>query len=260
MTDNEQLEAARRAVRNPRPSSVITIDNAALQAANNLPRVVDLSSLVGFLAGAPQQAQQSNQQFQNASNESGGYYTDALNKLISSTGSGSPAAQTFGAEQQAALQPMFQQQRDQLAGSNAAQGITNSGSGSYNNTQLSADQGATLANAIAPLYSQALGQYGNIAGQQAGTQSGLVGQGATAANNSYGQAIQDFYGAASTAATGLPISGGGSSPGLPAAYTNYAQGSTNPYYSNPYQNPNGSVTVSGTPSDNPYTPNTPLTV
>jgi hypothetical protein len=223
MTDTEQLEAARRAVRNARPSSVITIDNAALQAANNLPRVVDLSSLVGFLAGAPQQAQNSNQRFQNASNESGGYYNDALNKLVSSTGSGSPAAATFGAEQKAALQPMFDQQNQQLAARNAAQGIGSSGSGAYNNEQLQADQSATLAGAIAPLYSTALGQYGQIAGQQAGTQSGLVGQGAGAANQSYGQAIQDFYGAASTAATGLPIGNpyGKSTPGAydPSTYS-----------------------------------------
>lgn len=233
MTDQEQLEAARRAVRNARPSSAITIDAAALQAAHNLPRVVDLSSLVGFLAGAPQQAQNSNQQFQNASNESGGYYGTALNKLVNSTGSGSPAAATFGAEQQAALQPMFNQQQQQLAGSNAAQGITNSGSGAYNNGQLAADQSATLAGAIAPLYSTALGQYGSLLGSQAGTQSGLVGQGASAANQSYGQAIQDFYGAASSAATGgYNMNGGGrnpygkSTPGTPDTST-YSGGNYN---------------------------------
>ena len=204
MTESEMLQAAREAVRNPRPSSVIAIDAAALQAANNLPRVVDLSSLVGFLSGAPQQAQNSNQQFQNASNESGGYYGTALNNLVNSTGSGSPAAATFGAEQQAALQPKFDQQNQQLTASNAAQGIGSSGSGLYNNGQLAADQSATLAGAIAPLYSTALQQYGQGNLNQAAQQSGLVGQGAGAANQAYGQSIQDFYGAAETAGTGIP--------------------------------------------------------
>ncbi len=253
------LQAAREAVRNPKPSSVITIDAAALQAAHTLPRVVDLSSLVGFLAGAPQQGQTANNYFSRAADQSGNYYGDAMNKLVTSTGSGSPAAATFGAQEKAALQPVFDQQNQQLSARNAAQGIGSSGSGNYNNQQLAADQSATLANAIAPLYSTALGQYGQIAGQGAGTQSNLVGSGAQAGSGAYGQAIQDIYGAAQTAATGIPSGGGGASPGLPPAYTNWAQGSGNPYHFNPYVNPNGSVTVSGTPSDNPYTPTTTLT-
>jgi len=204
MTQDEQLEAARRAVRNAKPPSIVALDAAALDAARGMPVVVDLGQIVDFLSGASTSGNKANNNFTNAADQSQSYYGNALKSLVNSTGTGSPAAQTFGAEQQAALQPMFQQQKDQLAGSNAAQGITNSGSGAYNNTQLAADQGATLAGAIAPLYSNALSEYGNITGQGAATQSGLVGQGAAANNAAYGQSIQDFYGAAESAGTGIP--------------------------------------------------------
>lgn len=204
MTDEQRLECARQAVRDARPSSSVAINDAALQAARTMPVTVDLGQVVDFLSGASTSGNKANNNYTNAADQSQSYYGTALNNLINSTGS--PAAQTFGAEQQAALQPRFNQQQQQLTASNAAQGITNSGSGNYNNQQLAADQSATLAGAIAPLYSQALGQYGNILGQGAGVQSNLVGQGAAANNAAYGQAIQDFYSAASTAATGIPSS------------------------------------------------------
>ena len=100
MTYDDQLEAARRAVRDPKPSSATALDAAALRSAQGAPRIVALSSLVGFLSGAPQQAQNANQYYQNASGQAGYYYGNALNNIVNSTSpTGSPAAQTFGAEE-----------------------------------------------------------------------------------------------------------------------------------------------------------------
>lgn len=238
MTDTEQLEAARRAVRNAKPPSIVALDAAALDAARGMPVVVDLGHIIDFLSGASTSGNKANNNYTKAADQSQSYYGNALNSLVNSTGSGSPAAATFGAEQKAALQPMFDQQNEQLAARNAAQGIGSSGSGNYNNQQLAADQSATLAGAIAPLYSTALGEYGHITGQGAATQSGLVGQGAAASNAAYGQSIQDFYGAAQTAATGIPSGGGGNPYGksTPGVYdpSTYSGGS---WDSNPYAAP-----------------------
>jgi hypothetical protein len=225
MTYDEQLEAARRAVRDPKPSSATALDAAALRSAQSAPRVVALSSLVGFLSGAPQQAQTANQYYQNASGQTGGFYGNALNNIVNSTSpTGSPAAQTFGAEESAALQPGFQQQQEQLAASDAAQGIGASGSGKYNTGQLASNQAATLAGAIAPLYASSLGTYNQGQLQGAGAQSGLVGQGAGAANQAYGNAINQFYGAADAAGGAYGGGGGGSSNPYSTEYSNVVPG------------------------------------
>jgi hypothetical protein len=110
----------------------------------------------------------------------GGYYNDAAGKLVDSTGS--PAAQTFGAEEQAALKPQFKAQDQALSAKEAAMGITNSGAGKADFSNLQGAQSATLAGTEAPLYSQALGEYGNIEGQGAGAQAGA-----------YNQSLATFY-------------------------------------------------------------------
>jgi hypothetical protein len=212
-------------------SSSIAINDAALEAARKLSRPVALGQAVDFLSGASTSANKANNYSTNAANSAGQYYQSALGNLVNSTGAGSPAAQTFGAQEQAALQPMFQQQQQQLAGREAAMGIGSSGAGRNDFSQLGADQSATLAGAIAPLYSQALGQYGQGVLNQAGEQSQIAGQGAGAAQNAYGNAINQFYGAAEQA-------GSGGFPGFRQQATTQTNpgnpyGDVSPSYSNP---------------------------
>lgn len=211
MTD-EMLEAARRAVRNPKPSSAIALDATALAAARGGPQIVALSSVVDFLSGGSTSANKANNYYTNAANSAGGYYGTALNNIVNSTGTGSPAATTFGNEEMAALQPKFNQQDQQLGAKEAAMGIGSSGAGKADFSQLGADQSATLAGLIAPLYSQSLGAYNQGQLGQAGAQSGIAGQGAGAANNAYGQALNNFYGAASAAGGAYGEGGGSSNP------------------------------------------------
>ncbi len=183
MIDQEMLEAARRAVLNPRPSSAVALDKAALRSAIDAPVIVDLSQIVGFLSGANQNANQAGSYYSGA-------YGNAENQLVNSTGS--PAATTFGNLQQAALQPRFNQQNQNLAAREAAMGITNSGAANSDFSQLAADQSGVLSGALAPLYQQALGQYGNL------LSGGAAGQ-AGAQTGAYGQSINDFYSAVSDA-------------------------------------------------------------
>lgn len=139
-------------------------------------------------------------------NQAGGYYQGAYgpaeDKLVNSTGS--PAATTFGNLQQAALQPRFNQQNQNLAAREAAMGITHSGAANNDFSQLAADQSSTLAGALAPLYSQALGQYGNL------LSGGAAGQ-AGAQTGAYNQSLSDFYGA-----LGAAGGAGGGVPPLPS--------------------------------------------
>ena len=142
-----------------------------------------MSGLISGLAGAG-----------GAANRTGGYYQNAMNNEVNATGS--PAAQQFAAQEQASLQPQFNTQDQTLAAKEAAMGITNSGAAKADYGNLAAGQAATLAGVEAPLYSQALGQYGQINAAMPGAQ-----------NNAYQQAIQNFYTAVSDAgslAAGLP--------------------------------------------------------
>ncbi len=148
-----------------------------------------LNGLIGDLSGSNYNA-----------NQVGNYYSNAMGDLVGATGS--PAAQQFGQEQSAALQPLFAQQNANLAAKEAAMGTTNSGAAKNDYGNLSADQAATLARAIAPLYRTALGQYGAIAGQGAGAQA-----------HQYGQSLQDFMSAASSAGAGAGTGGAGAAAG-----------------------------------------------
>lgn len=144
-----------------------------------------MSGIVGMLSGAP-----------SAASTAGGYYQNAANELANEYGS--PAAQMFGKEQMASLRPLFNQQTQALTGDLAAQGIAPSGAGRAAFGNLAANQSATLAGSVAPLYQQALGQYGNIIGQMPGSQV-----------NAYQDAINNFYQAVSMAgeaAGGMPPS------------------------------------------------------
>jgi hypothetical protein len=146
------------------------IDEAALAFAHRViarqPQANFLSNILGgtegLLSGATYDA-----------NNTGNYYQQALNKLISSTGSGSPAAQTFSNEEVAALKPLFKTQNQNMADQDASLGITESGAAKKGYSDLASNQSAALAGNIAPLYSQALGAYGNIAAAEPGAQSGV---------------------------------------------------------------------------------------
>jgi hypothetical protein len=137
-------------------------------------------------------------------NQAGGYYQGAYGpaeqQLINSTGS--PAATTFGNLQEAALQPRFNRENQNLAAREAAMGITHSGAANSDFSQLAADQSGVLSGALAPLYSQALGQYGNL------LSGGAAGQ-AGAQTGAYNQSLNDFYGALGAAAGAPNISSGG---------------------------------------------------
>lgn len=139
-----------------------------------------LGGLIGDLSGATYDA-----------NNTGSYYQNAMNQLVNSTGS--PAAQQFGAEESASLKPLFNQQDQNLAAKEAAMGITNSGAAKNDFSNLTAQQSATLAGAVAPLYQSAIGSYGSLAGEGAGAQS-----------SAYQHALDQFY-------NSLQMAGAGSS-------------------------------------------------
>ena len=184
-----------------------------------------MSGIIAGLAGAG-----------GAAANTGSYYQNAMSNDLSATGS--PAAQQFGQSEMQALQPQFNQQDSQLAAKESAMGITNSGAAKADYGNLAADQAAILAGKEGGLYSQALGNYGQINAAMPGAQ-----------NNAYQQAIQNFYTGISDAgsmAAGLPPMGqpqpaggalysGASSGGYgpvagpdPYGANNYA-GSSNPY-------------------------------
>lgn len=138
-----------------------------------------MNSIIGWLSGATGSGNQAKDQVNDA-------YQNAMKNVVSATGTGSPAATTFGDQETAALQPRFAQQQQQLAAKEAAMGITNSGAAKSDFTQLGADQSATLAGSIAPLYSAALGSYDSLNAAQ-------PGQASSAYNNAYQNAVQNFY-------------------------------------------------------------------
>ena len=230
MFDRDIEAHARQILARRKDLSIALLDDAALNVAKTRPVIVCkavgniLHGIVDTLSGASASA-----------NQAGGYYQDAMGRLISATGS--PAAQTFGREEAAALQPQFNQQDQGLAAKEAAMGITNSGAAKADFSNLKADQSATLAGSIAPLYQSAIGQYGNIDAAMPGAQQAA-----------YQDAVNNFYNSVQMAATGVPggrqTSAVGQSPyGTTPPYSSLPGGAATP----------GAIDVSGMPT-NPYAP------
>lgn len=175
-----------------------------------------MSGILGFLSGAPQ-----------AANNAGGYYQNAANQMVSAYGS--PAAQMFSGEEMAALRPQFQQENQQMLGTEAATGLAGSGAGRASLGDVTAQQSGALASQVGPLYSQALGQYGDIMQEMPGAQE-----------QAYQGAIQQFMDALSTGASAAGAAGAfgnpfaSSSSGFNPVYTsNPATTSTDESYSAP---------------------------
>lgn len=183
-----------------------------------------LGGLMGILSGADYQSAKTNQ-----------FYQDAMRQLLSSTGAGSPAVEQFAGNEKAALQPLFDRQTQDLKAKEAAMGITNSGAGKADFSDLTADQSATLAGTIAPMYQSALGAYGSLAGG-----------GANASANAYNGAMDQFYNAIQMAATGVP---GGRNTTTPA--TNNSPNGAPP---NPYASDSTQSYMMGMPWDPNYNP------
>lgn len=165
-----------------------------------------MSGLIAGLAGAG-----------GAANTAGGYYQNAMNNEVNAYGS--PAAKIFGREQDAALLPQFNTQNQQMIDRINALGLGGSGAGTHDLQDVTGQQSATLAGAIAPLYQQALSAYSNINSQMPGAQM-----------NAYQNAINNFYAGLSDAgslAAGLPPSAQPSSDpyatGTDAGYDNASQ-------------------------------------
>lgn len=170
-----------------------------------------MSGILASIAGAPQAA--SNAQ---------GYYQNAADMIATQTGS--PEAQIFSKEQMAALRPMFAQQDAELTAQNAAQGTGTSGAGRYNFGNLAGQQSATMAGAVAPLYSQAESQYGNIIGAMPGAQQ-------SAYQNSVDQLLQAIQTGASAAGGmgGYDFAGTPNTSGVGGG----GEGGTTPYNTGP---------------------------
>lgn len=171
-----------------------------------------MGGIIPALAGAPQ-----------AASTAGGYYQSAADQIANQTGS--PEAQIFSKEQMAALRPMFAQQDAELTAENAAQGTGTSGAGRYNFGNLAGQQSATMAGSVAPLYSQAESQYGNIIGAMPGAQT-----------SAYQDAISQLMQAVQTGATaaGAGMGGFGGFPGVPSmSGVGGGEGGTTPYETAP---------------------------
>jgi hypothetical protein len=158
-----------------------------------------MSQLISGLAGAG-----------SAANTAGGFYNDAMQREIDAAGS--PAAKDFARLQMAQLRPEFAQQNANVASTLAAQGLVGSGQGRALGGNVASNQSSQLAGVTAPLYQQALNQYGQINAEEPGMQ-----------NQAYNNAIQQFYtdlSMAGQAAAGIPPSGGSAgsvNPGANAA-------------------------------------------
>jgi hypothetical protein len=140
-------------------------------------------NFIAELAGAPQAAQ-----------TTGNFYTNAANQEFNLYGPS--ATRYYTAEQNAALRPAFQQQEQQLAGTEAAQGITHSGAGVNAFGNLGAQQAATLSSADSNLFAQGLQGATGIYQQMPGAQA-----------TSYSDAVDQLYQAlamAGQAAGGMP--------------------------------------------------------
>jgi len=124
--------------------------------------------------------------------------------------------QQYSQMQQQGLTPYFQQQQEQLAESNAARGIQDSGAASYLQGNLLGQQSATLASADAPLVSQAFGY-----NQAADTQNAQAGNNASVYNaNAYSTAVGGNASAYNNYLNELLGLGSGNASALQAAYLN----------------------------------------
>ena len=161
-----------------------------------------MSGLIAGLAGAPQ-----------AASVTQGFYGQALNNDVNAAGS--PAAADFAKLQAASLRPQFAAQDAQLGAQSAAQGLVGSGEGRALGGSVASNQASTLAGVTAPLYQQALGNYGQVNAEMPGAET-----------QSYNDAISQFEQAVASGASafGGGFGGGGGAP---------AGGATappNPYY------------------------------
>ena len=142
-----------------------------------------MNQIIPFLAGAPGAASQADSYYQQAINQAQGLGSGSLGKTIVS-------------EQNAALQPQFRTQDQQLGASLASQGITNSGAAKAAYGNLAGNQSGVIAGADAPVFQTAEGVAGNLIGQVPGAET-----------SAYQAAIQQFMQAASdaaAAAAGVP--------------------------------------------------------
>lgn len=178
-----------------------------------------MSQILAWLSGAPQ-----------AANQAGSYYQNAANDVYQQYGPS--ATKYFTNAQDLALRPQFQDQADDLAGTEAAQGVTHSGAGVNAFGNLGAQQAGALASADSPLFSQGLQGATGIYSQMPGAQ-----------NNAYNDAIQQFYQAismAGQAAGGIPPSAGAgpsssdSTSGIWDPYGGGSSGSSQSGNQNPY--------------------------
>lgn len=176
-----------------------------------------------------------------AQNKSNAAYQQALDQLGPG---GTSAAKKYGAYETAALQPQFKAQDQTLAAREAAQGIGGSGAAKADFGDLGAQQSAVLAGSEAPLFSQGLGAYDSLVGQEPG-----------AGQEAYQQALNNFYGAAESAAGGVPTGGGGGGtpPMFPTdAGTQSVYDQPMPVYSN--AQPENYPTYTPPANNNPYGP------
>ena len=188
-----------------------------------------VGGLVGDLSGANYDA-----------NQTGTYYQNALNQFGPG---GTAAADKFIPLESAALAPEFAQQNESLKAGLAASGITDSGAAKADFSDLAGEQSAALAGATAPLFQTALSGYSNTLSSEPGAQS-----------EAYGNAINQFYSALKTAATGVPSQ---ATPYADPSQSTYGdQGSYDPYgageplYGQGSSNDNWSPSAGGSGSAN----------
>ena len=214
---------ARRRAQFENPDAV---DAAALATIATKRYIImgDFSSIIGYLAGAPQ-----------AASTARGFYSPYLDQLWNPNGS--PAAQQFIGQTKAGLQPEFDDQNKALLAELNATGIAHSGAAKANLQDLVGRQSAALAGATAPFYGQALGEYGNLAGQSAGAQEGAY-------TNSLNQ-FYNFLEAAGSAAAGVPNIGAPGAGGVEVGPNDITPSSGSPYYVDWSQQPVAGVPQSG---------------
>lgn len=178
-----------------------------------------MSQLIAGLSGA-----------NGAASNAGSYYQNAADNIFNTAGS--PEAQKFSQIYQAALQPGFQQSQQGLLGTLASQGITTSGAGKADLSNLFSNQSAQFAQGVAPMYQEAEQQYGNVLSQQPGAELGAYNQ----ANNQF------IQGVGSLGSLAAEIYGGGFGGGIPGG-----TGSDGNFYS-----PNQAASTQNTTTSSPY--------
>jgi hypothetical protein len=124
------------------------------------------------------------------------------------------------------MAPQFRQQDQSLLAGLNATGIANSGAAKADTSDLAGQQSAALAAGVAPLYQNALSQYGSIIGQMPGAQVGAY-------NNAIEQGYQGIQGLGSLAGDIFGIGGGGggapTGTGSGGGGWGQAAGAFNPY-------------------------------